>query len=104
MEKKRADFQSFKSHVKQLTAGVLVRSDGLRRAGQVEYDEFGLVRLVHDDFVQAHGRVHATDVGRLVPEDYDLFVKNINRLRFKEIVAERFKGPTGLDFTCVLLH
>ena len=50
-----------------LTARVLVRSDGLWRAGQVEDDELGLVRLVDDDLVQPHRSVHATDVGGLVP-------------------------------------
>ena len=51
-----------------LTVGVPVGSDVLWRAGEVEDDELGLVRLVDDDLVEAHRRVHPPHVRRLVPE------------------------------------
>ena len=49
-----------------LTVGVPVWSDVLGRAGQVEDDELGLVRLVDDDLVEADSRVHPPHVRRLV--------------------------------------
>ena len=49
-----------------LTACVPVRSDGLWRAGKVEYDELGLVRLAYDDLVEPDRGVHPADVGRVV--------------------------------------
>ena len=49
-----------------LTVGVPVWSDVLGRAGQVEDDQLGLVRLVHDLLVEADSRVHPAHVRRLV--------------------------------------
>ena len=51
-----------------LTVGIPVWSDVLWRAGEVEDDKLGLVRLVDDDLVEAHRRVHPPHVRRLVPE------------------------------------
>ena len=51
-----------------LTVGIPVGSDVLWRAGEVEDDELGLVRLVDDDLVEAHRRVHPPHIRRLVPE------------------------------------
>ena len=49
-----------------LTVGIPVGSDVLWRAGQVEDDQLGFVRLVDDDLVEADSRVHPAHVGRLV--------------------------------------
>lgn len=42
------------------------------RTGQIENDQLGVVRLVHDHFVQFDGRVHASHVALItivVPKD-----------------------------------
>ena len=61
----------------RLTVGVPVRSTVLRRAGEVEDDELGLVGLVDDHLVEADGRVHPAHVRRLVSEAEQTEVRSI---------------------------
>ncbi len=73
----------------------------LGRARQVKDDELGLVRFVHDGLVQPHGRVHATNVGRLpVVIKYDkITIKSAVMSRTKLTTSKRNpRSPQKVDF------